>query len=261
VLWFWSDAAARSHRLTGLPGTSRSCGEASERAGSSTLRSGLPCSGSGIRKGDAARSPLRHNGLRHTSSEEGGCPQPVAQGEAGDRASLRTRPTSTETTDDATRLGRSPAPRVMSLWWLSRPQTRNGGAARWPPLHKENREDASIHGSRSDPKTDSLTSAEQEPQDLSTQGVKRRRSVTGVAPSAREVSLWQSSRALRRCGVIGRSFGRGIAGARVLQARSLCAATPRHGSGRRSAPSGADGEGRHRQTRSAPSSSPRPRPQ
>jgi hypothetical protein len=40
--------------------------------------------------------------------------------------------------------------------------------------------------------------------------------------------------------VIDRSFGRGTAGVRVLQARSPCAATPRHGSGRRSAPSGGD---------------------
>jgi hypothetical protein len=57
--------------------------------------------------------------------------------------------------------------------------------------------------------------------------------------------------------VVSRSFGRRIAGARVLRARSPCAATPRHGSGRRSAPSGADGGSRRRRTRSAPSS-PRP---
>jgi hypothetical protein len=69
--------------------------------------------------------------------------------------------------------------------------------------------------------------------------------------------LFKRRRGARRRRVVSRSFGRRIAGARVLRARSPCAATPRHGSGRRSAPSGADGGSRRRRTRSAPSS-PRP---
>jgi hypothetical protein len=63
-----------------------------------------------------------------------------------------------------------------------------------------------------------------------------------AAPPRRQALFWSST-----------------AGARVLRARSPCAATPPHGSGRRSAPSGADGGSRRRRTRSVPSS-PRPHP-
>ena len=53
-------------------------------------------------------------------------------------------------------------------------------------------------------------------------------------------------------GEASRVFGRGTAGARAPRARSPCAATPRRGSGRRSAPSGARGGSRRRRMRNAP---------
>ena len=59
--------------------------------------------------------------------------------------------------------------------------------------------------------------------------------------------------------LLRRAFDRGTAGARAQQARSPCAATPRHGSGRRSTPSDARGGSRRRRTHTAPSS-PRSRP-
>jgi hypothetical protein len=81
-------------------------GEASAYAGSSTPRSGLPCCGSGFCRGDAARSPLGHVGLRHTPLRKGRVSSAGRPGGGGDRASLRTRPSSIETTDGATRLAR-----------------------------------------------------------------------------------------------------------------------------------------------------------
>jgi hypothetical protein len=97
-------------------------------------------------------------------------------GGGGDRASLRTRPTSTETADDATRLGRSPPATSFRFGGSGPPRSRDEGRRDGRPFHQENREDASTHGSHSCPKTDSLTIAEQEPQDLSTREVKGRRS-------------------------------------------------------------------------------------
>jgi hypothetical protein len=53
---------------------------------------------------------LRHRfdtiGFGTLRSEEGGCSSAGRPGGGGDRASLRTRPTSIETTDEATRLAR-----------------------------------------------------------------------------------------------------------------------------------------------------------
>ena len=54
--------------------------------------------------------------------------------------------------------------------------------------------------------------------------------------------------------LLRRVFDRGTAGARGMRARSPCAATPRHDSGRRSAPSDARAGSRRRRTHTAPSS-------
>jgi hypothetical protein len=146
--------------------------KASECGGSLIPRCGLPCSGSRFCKGDAARSPLGHVELRQTPFRRGRVFLSRSHGErSGDRASLRTRAPSIQTTDDATRSGRSPAPASCRFGGSVLHGRETEGRPRRPTLRKENREDASTHGSRSDPKTDSLTSAEQEPHDLSTRGV------------------------------------------------------------------------------------------
>jgi hypothetical protein len=54
---------------------------------------------------------------------------------------------------------------------------------------------------------------------------------TGFGDRSRGLFKWRRGGWRRR--VVSRSFGRGTGGARVLRARSPCAATPRRGSGRR----------------------------